>query len=43
MARWMIKQRVQRAEELQGFDEGGYEYRPDLSSDVEWVYTRPQP
>ena len=43
MARWMVKHRVERAEDLRAFDEGGYEFRPDLSSDVEWVYTRPQP
>jgi len=40
MARWMIEQRVDRREGLKDFDVADYAYRPDLSSDQEYVFTR---
>lgn len=43
MARYAIDNRIERAEDLKGFDRAGYRYRPDLSSDIEWVFSRPQP
>lgn len=41
MASWMIRERLEDAEGLKGFTELGYGYREDLSSEVEWVFTRP--
>jgi len=40
MASWMIRERLEDAEGLKGFTELGYGYREDLSSEVEWVFTR---
>ena len=43
MARWAVENRVDTAEGLKRFSEGGYQFREDLSSDDSWVFTRPQP
>ncbi len=43
MARHMITHRVDRAEGLKAFTDGGYTFQPDLSDDASWVFTRPQP
>lgn len=43
MARWAIEKRVGRAEDLKKFTIGGYKFSRSLSSDEEWVFTRPQP
>ena len=43
MARYAIDHRITRAEELKGFDRAGYSFRPDLSAETEWVFTRTQP
>jgi cytoplasmic iron level regulating protein YaaA (DUF328/UPF0246 family) len=40
MARYLIRNRLERAEQLQDYCEDGYAYRPDLSTEVEWVFTR---
>lgn len=40
MASWLVRERLEDAEGLKGFTELGYGYREDLSSDVEWVFTR---
>ena len=40
MARYMIDQRVESAEALQGFDVEGYEFNAGLSSEDEWIFTR---
>lgn len=42
-ARWAIKNRVDRLEDLKEFSAGGYKFSKSLSSDGEWVFTRPQP
>jgi len=41
MARWAIDRRVEHAEDLKAFDLDGYSYRPDISSDRDWVFVRP--
>ena len=28
---------------LKGFDTAGYRFRPELSTDTDWVFARPQP
>ena len=38
--RYMIDQRVESAEALQGFDVEGYEFNAGLSSEDEWIFTR---
>ncbi|MEO1242830.1 MAG: peroxide stress protein YaaA [Pseudomonadota bacterium] len=43
MARWAIENRVEKAEDLKKFTVGGYKLSKSLSSDDEWVFTRPQP
>ena len=43
MARWAIEKRIERAEDLKKFSVGGYKFSKSLSSDAEWVFTRPQP
>ena len=43
MARYAIDKRIERAEELKAFDVAGYAFKPRLSSEAEWVFTRPHP
>ncbi len=43
MARYMIDQRIDRVDGLKDFNVAGYVFRGDLSSDGDWVFTRPQP
>lgn len=40
MARYMIQNRIERADDLKSFTEDGYEYRADLSDATTWVFTR---
>lgn len=42
-ARWAIKNRIERLEDFKEFSAGGYKFSKSLSSDGEWVFTRPQP
>ena len=43
MARYAIDQRIENADDLKSFALDGYHFRPDLSVDNSWVFTRPQP
>ncbi len=43
MARWAIEKRITKAEDLKKFSVGGYKFSKSLSSDDEWIFTRPQP
>lgn len=43
MARYVVQNRVTETEGLQGFDVGGYEFRPDLSKPDQPMFTRPYP
>jgi cytoplasmic iron level regulating protein YaaA (DUF328/UPF0246 family) len=43
MARYMIDERIDRADGLKDFTVAGYAFRSDLSKDGDWVFTRPQP
>lgn len=43
MARWIIENQIERADDLRGFDTDGYRYDPAASSEGELVFTRPQP
>lgn len=40
MARYMVQHRVEAPEGLMAFDTGGYGFRPDLSTETEWVFLR---
>lgn len=42
-ARWVIENRIDRAEDLRRFDAGGYKLSDARSSDSELVFERPQP
>lgn len=43
MARYAIQNRLERVGDLKGFGIEGYSYRKSLSSENEWIFTRPQP
>ncbi|WP_259782823.1 peroxide stress protein YaaA [Aestuariispira ectoiniformans] len=43
MARYVIENRLETPEGIKDFTTGGYQYRPDLSNDSDWVFTREQP
>lgn len=43
MARHIVKQRLTDPEDIKGFDEEGYRYRPELSDAQQWVFLRKQP
>ncbi|MEE2828432.1 MAG: peroxide stress protein YaaA [Myxococcota bacterium] len=43
MARWAIQHRIERAEDLKEFDEGGYRFQAESSTPDRWVFERPQP
>ena len=40
MSRYMIKNRIDKAEDLKTFDLDGYQYNNKLSTDINWVFTR---
>jgi uncharacterized protein len=40
MANFIIRNRIDQPEKLKTFNEGGYEYSDNLSSDKEWVFVR---
>ncbi|MCI0559090.1 MAG: peroxide stress protein YaaA, partial [Nitrososphaera sp.] len=40
MSRYMIKNRLGSAEELEAFDAEGYRFNEALSDSQEWVFTR---
>lgn len=43
MARWAVQNRIDEADALKEFDVDGYAFSPDGSSEVDWLFTRPQP
>ncbi len=43
MARYVIDERINQPEALKNFNVGGYNYDAELSDELNWVYTRPQP
>jgi len=43
MARWILQNRVDRAEGLKDFNANGYKFDPERSTDVVFVFARPQP
>jgi len=43
MARFAIQQRINQAEDLKAFSEGGYQFQPDRSDESRWVFERDQP
>ena len=43
MARWIMQNRVDRAEGLKDFNAGGYKFDPTRSTDELLVFARPQP
>ncbi len=43
MARWIVEHRATRAEQLEGFDTGGYTFVPEASTAEVPVFRRPQP
>jgi len=43
MARYIVEQRLSSLEDLKTFSSDGYHFQKDLSSDAEWIFTRPMP
>jgi cytoplasmic iron level regulating protein YaaA (DUF328/UPF0246 family) len=43
MARYIVKNRLQDPDQIKDFNEAGYTYRPNLSVENTWVFTRNQP
>jgi cytoplasmic iron level regulating protein YaaA (DUF328/UPF0246 family) len=43
MARYMIQNRIETAEDLKKFDFGGYKFQKSPSNAVNWIFTREQP
>lgn len=43
MARYVIDNRIEQSKALKAFDLDGYRFRPELSTDTDWVFARPQP
>ncbi len=43
MARWIVRNRITRRDQLSDFAEEGYSLSPDMSIDGSLVFTRPQP
>ena len=43
MARYMIQNRIEKAEDLKGFNTAGYKFQAKMSDDKTWTFTRPQP
>jgi len=43
MARWIMQNRIDTAQDLKAFNLDGYSFDADLSSETELVFTRPQP
>jgi cytoplasmic iron level regulating protein YaaA (DUF328/UPF0246 family) len=43
MARFAIDNRIERADDLKAFDTNGYRFRPELSGERDWVFSRPHP
>ena len=43
MAAYIIKNRLLDAQQVQGFDSGGYQFQASLSTDDNWVFTREPP
>ena len=42
MARWAAQNRIERVEDLKGFDVDGYKFQPGDSDDDLWLFSRPQ-
>lgn len=40
MARFIIKNRLTKYQDVQAFDSEGYFFYPDLSKEDEWVFVR---
>jgi len=40
MARYAILNRIEKAEDLKAFDQDGYRFMPDLSTDFDWIFIR---
>ncbi|MCK0127253.1 peroxide stress protein YaaA [Erythrobacter sp. F6033] len=43
MARWIIENRIEKADDLRGFDAEGYRFDASASSETELIFTRKQP
>lgn len=43
MARWAIENRITASDDLKNFSVSGYKFSKSLSSEKEWIFTRPQP
>lgn len=42
-ARWIVQNRIERADDLKGFAENGYAFSDERSTETELIFARPQP
>ena len=42
MSAFILKNKLDKVEQIKDFKEAGYVYNPELSSDIDWVFTRKQ-
>ena len=40
MARWIVENRIEQSRDLKRFDRDGYAFNADLSTQMDWVFTR---
>ena len=40
MANYIVKNKINNCQDLKGFNLHGYKFRPDLSSELKYVYSR---
>jgi len=43
MARYIIQNKIKQPSKIKFFEEEGYKFNEQLSSETEWVFTRPRP
>lgn len=43
MARYIIQNRIKQPNKLKSYTEDGYKFDENLSTDTEWIFTRPRP
>ena len=42
MSAFILKNKLDKVEQIKDFNEAGYVYNPELSSDMDWIFTRNQ-
>ena len=43
MADYILRNRIEKADDIKKFNAGGYRFSRELSDDAQWTFVRPQP